>query len=214
MQATDRTPFAELLTDALAFYGQTVSTFALSVWWQACQSFDMEQVRRALTAHAMDPERGNFAPKPADIVRQLQGTHTDRSLVAWGMVLEAMQRVGAYTSVVFDDPAIHAAIEDLGGWPKICREPMDALPHLQRRFCESHRVYTKRPELAYPPLLVGAHEAENRLAGHKVPPAVLIGNPERARRVMQGGSETTRTPMMVDFQGAVSRLAGPSAEAA
>lgn len=214
MQASDRTPFAELLTDALAFYGQTVSTFALGVWWSACQSFDLEQVRQALTAHAMDPERGHFAPKPADIVRQLQGTQTDRSLVAWGMVLESMQRVGAYSSVAFDDAAIHAAIDDLGGWPKICRETMDALPHLQRRFCESYRVYARRPDLAYPPLLIGVHETENRLQGRAAAPAVLIGDPRRARLVMERGSETTRTPMTIDFQGALARLPGPDAEAA
>jgi hypothetical protein len=52
-------------------------------------------------------------PKPADIVRNLQGTASDRSLIAWGKLLEAMRRVGAYRSVAFDDGAIHAAVEDM-----------------------------------------------------------------------------------------------------
>jgi hypothetical protein len=29
-------------------------------------------------------------------------------------------QVGAYQSVVFDDPLIHLVLEDLGGWIKIC----------------------------------------------------------------------------------------------
>ena len=67
----DKPAFVELLTQALGFYGQAVSPFAVSVWWQACQGVELDQVRRALTAHAMDPDRGHFAPKPADVVRQL-----------------------------------------------------------------------------------------------------------------------------------------------
>lgn len=214
MRDSDHEQFSELLADVVGFYGQTVSRFAMGVWWQACQGFDLEQVRAALTAHAMDPERGHFAPKPADLVRQLQGTQTDRALVAWGKVLQAMQRVGAYSSVAFDDPAIHAVVEDLGGWPKLCREPMDALPHVQRRFCEAHRVYSRRPDLSFPAKLVGQHEAENRLQGRSVAPAVLVGNPDRARLVMRRGtSQTSRVPMALDVPGAVARI-GAAREAA
>ena len=79
MRNDQASEFQRLLTDALAFYGKDVSTFALSVWWEACQPFDMEQVRKAMTTHATDPEHGQFAPKPADIVKALQGTKTDRA---------------------------------------------------------------------------------------------------------------------------------------
>ena len=34
-------------------------------------------VGKALTAHATDPDHGQFAPKPADIVRKIQGTQAD-----------------------------------------------------------------------------------------------------------------------------------------
>lgn len=210
MQASDRTRFKDLLTDALAFYRRDLSTFALSVWWQACQPFDFEQVAKALTAHAMDPERGQFAPMPADIVRHLQGTHTDRSLVAWGKVLETIQRVGAYQAVVFDDGAIHAAIEDMGGWVALCRSETNDLPHLQRRFTETYRAYAKRPDLAYPPLLPGACDADNARKGYTVSPPVLIGVPEQARRVLAAGVETGRvaiTPLTAALPG-LKRLEG------
>lgn len=193
MNASDKAAFAQLLTDAMAFYRQDVSTFAVSVWWQACERYEFEQVAKAITSHAMDPERGQFAPKPADIVRQLQGTATDRSLIAWGKVLDAMQRVGAYTSVVFDDGAIHAAIEDMGGWMKLCRSQTDELPFLQRRFCDAHKVYSNRPDLAYPAKLLGEHELNNRMAGQKTAPPVLIGNPDKAKQTLALGSNTGKT---------------------
>lgn len=187
MQQSELEGFQALLTDALAFYRQDVSEFALSVWWGACRPFTLEQVRKAFTAHATDAERGRFPPMPADIVKHLQGTQTDRSLIAWGKVLEAIQRVGAYQSVGFDDPAIHAAVEDLGGWTTICRGTTAELPHLQRRFCEAHRAYTGRGSFAFPAYLIGESEAANRTAGKRVAPPVLIGNPDRAAEVLRLG---------------------------
>lgn len=211
MNASDKVKFGDLLTDVLGFYRRDVSRFALDVWWSACESFDLEQVSKALTAHAMDPDRGQFAPLPADIVRQLQGTQTDRSLVAWGKVYETMQRVGAYTSVVFDDPAIHAVVEDLGGWTTLCRMEVDVLPHTQRRFCEAHRAYSRRPDLPYPPVLLGAHEADNRLAGKATAPPMLIGDPVAAQRVMRAGVESTRVAIQaLDAAPALQRIGAPA----
>lgn len=174
MNANDRQAFGSLLADALGFYGQSVTAFALGVWWQACDRFELGQVAKALTAHAMDAERGHFPPRPADIVRQLHGTQADRSLIAWGKVLDAMQRVGAYRSVAFDDGAIHSAIEDLGGWAKVCRSTHDELPFLQKRFCDSHRAYSARPDMAHPAMLMGEHEASNRSLGKRVAPPMLV----------------------------------------
>lgn len=193
MTDTDREEFAVLLTQALGFWGHTLSPFALSVWWQACQGCDLEQVRRALSAHALDPDRGAFAPKPADIVRVLRGTVADRSLIAWGKVLDAMQRVGAYRSVVFDDGAIHAAVSDMGGWPAICRGNVDDLPFTQKRFCDLHRAYSLRPDAAYPARLIGEHEERNRLTGHEIRPPTLIGDAERARLVAAAGVAGPKT---------------------
>lgn len=187
MKQGEMVGFQALLTDALAFYRQDVSEFALSVWWQACSPFSLEQVNKAFTAHATDAERGRFPPMPADILKHLQGTQTDRSLMAWGKVLEGIQRVGAYQSVGFDDPAIHAAVEDLGGWPTICRVEVKDLPHLQRRFTEAHRAYCGMASFPFPAYLLGDSEAGNRTAGRPTAPPVLIGNPSRAAEVCRLG---------------------------
>jgi hypothetical protein len=187
MRHEDQEAFAALLSQCLAFYGQTVSPFALDVWWQACEGCDLEQVRRALTAHAMDPESGRWPPKPADIVRVLAGTHGDRALIAFGKTLDAIRRVGAYQSVVFDDGIIHAVVEDMGGWPKLCRTKTDDLPFSQKRFCDAYRAYSRSGSVRHPPTLAGEHEAANALHGHRGAPPVLIGDAAKARRVQLAG---------------------------
>lgn len=144
MNQAEKHDFYALVADALGYWKQDVSEFALQVWWNGCQPFEFQDVSRALSQHATDPDKGQFAPKVADIVRILGGTKTDRSLREWGRVHEAMSRIGAYTDVDFQDPATHAAIRDMGGWPKLCRTETDQLSYLQHRFCELYRAYDGR----------------------------------------------------------------------
>jgi hypothetical protein len=187
MNRDDFRRFSAALTAASELYGRPVSEGALSLWWDALNGYDVEQVEQALRATIRDPDGGQFMPKPADLIRRIDGTAVDRSLIAWGKVLEAIRRVGAYSSVVFDDGAIHAAIDDMGGWPKLCRGKVDELPFVQRRFCDTHRTYSARPDLPYPPRLVGEHEAGNALRGHEIAPPAIVGDPERARLVQARG---------------------------
>lgn len=211
MQPHERADFGQLVTDVLAYYRQDASRFVLDLWWNACRSFDFQQVQKAMQRHATDPEHGQFAPKVADLVRILAGTTTDRASLAWGKVLEAMSAVGAYTDVVFDDPAIHAAAEDMGGWPKMCRTETKELGHLQHRFMQSYRAYTERGQFDFPKRLGGdrSPDSEYEKAGLKLPRPALIGNPERAKQVyQQGGSGKTA----ITFQ-SIQSLGGPVAAA-
>lgn len=185
MRNDQASEFQRLLTDALAFYGKDVSTFALSVWWEACQPFDMEQVRKAMTTHATDPEHGQFAPKPADIVKALQGTKTDRALMAWSTVYRAFSEVGAYASPEFGDNATHAAINDMGGWPKLCHISTDELPFTQKRFCDLYRAHNSSG-YQEPVQLIGLHAEANgaKAISNRTEP-VRVGMAARRLQVVQ-----------------------------
>jgi len=195
MNQSDKQAFGKMVTDVLAYYSKDASDFTLNVWWTACQSFEMEEVGKALTAHATDAERGVYAPKVADMVRVLSGTTTDRAMLAWGKVLEALSSVGAYSDVVFDDPAIHAAIEDCGGWVKTCRSDIAELSYLQHRFCQSHKAYTGRGKFEYQRRLMGDRGSDDdfRKIGLKPPKPAVVGNIELARIVYSGGQVGGKT---------------------
>lgn len=211
MLQSERGDFAQLVTDVLAYYRQDASRFVLDLWWNACKPFDFEQIQKAMQRHATDPEHGQFAPKVADLVRILSGTTTDRAALAWGKVLEAMSSVGAYTDVIFDDPAIHAAAEDMGGWPKMCRTELKELGLLQHRFMQSYRAYSDRGQFDFPRRLGGdrSPDSEYEKAGLKLPRPALIGDPERAKMVFQrGGAGKTA----ITFQ-SIQSLGGPIAAA-
>lgn len=208
MTPNEKIDFYGLISDALGYWRQDVSEFALAVWWNGCEKYSFEQVSKALSAHAADPDRGQFAPKLADIVRQLQGTKTDRSLIAWGKVMSAMSGVGAYQDVVFDDAAIHAAIADIGGWPKLCRTDMDDLSFAQHRFSQAHKAYTERGEFDYPKSLMGDRSPDIEFEKHglALPKPALVGDKEKAKEVYQGGGANRVNA--ISFQ-SVDKLALP-----
>lgn len=202
MHPSEHSELARFLSEALSYWRADLSRFSLSVWQQACEPYTLEQVRKAITAHATDPQRGMFAPKVADIVRALQGTHGDRSLLAWGKTLQAMSAVGAWRDVVFDDPVIHAVVHDLGGWVKLCRTPTNELSYLQHRFCQSYQAYATQQDLSYPAVLAGecAPAAEYRRFGLPAPEPIAFGDPQKAQLVLaRGSNEATRLMFPLPF---------------
>lgn len=191
MSPSEYPKFIATLAGVHDFYGKDLSEFATQVWVEAVKGFELQQVSKALSAHLMDPEKGQFMPKPADLVRQLQGTQTDRALVAWGKVAGAMSSVGAYSDVVFDDPLIHLCVTDAGGWPKFCRTPYEEQSYLQHRFCEAYRAYGARgAPTEYPGRLTGAGSGPDDYAkrGLQPPKPALVGDRARALEVLTGGS--------------------------
>ena len=207
MTETDAQPFALLIAGVYAYHRQPCSDALIGMYWRGCQHWDLEQVKRAIDTLTRDPEAGKFPPKLGDLTRALEGTATDRAALAWGKALEAMSSVGAYTDVVFDDPAIHAAIEDLGGWPKVCRTEAKDLGYLQHRFCESHRAYVGRGKFEYPRRLMGdrSPDGEYTEKGLPLPKPALIGDPVKAREVFSGGNVAGKA--RITFAAAESLLA-------
>ena len=179
MKPTDSEAFRSYLSDVLAYYRQDVTDFVLDVWWAGCKRYELADVRRALGAHVQDPQRGMFAPKLADVTRQLGGTVTDRAVLAWSIVLEAAARVGAYRDVDFGDLAVHQAIADLGGWPMLCRTDVSELRHLQHRFGQAYELYALRGTPPHAPqALIGDRAADDvwTAKGLKAPEPVRVAS--------------------------------------
>jgi hypothetical protein len=190
LKHTDRAAFAAMVAGIHVYYGKVADQFTLDLFWRSCERFELEQISKAIQTHTEDPTHGSYCPKVSDMMRILAGTVTDRSALAWGKVFEAMSQVGAYTDVVFDDPAIHAAIEDCGGWSKICRSKNDELSYLQHRFCGSYKAYAGLGTFPYPRLLMGDRASNAEFAKRGLPPpkAAVVGDREVAKWIYLGGT--------------------------
>jgi hypothetical protein len=191
--ADTRKTFAAMLSAVIVgIYGkQAPDVAATRMWFLALQRYELEQIRDALSRHVADPVSGQYPPRPADIVRQIDGSPDTAASLAWSDVCRAMRLVGAYSSVVFSDPAIHAAITDLGGWPALCHTPDDEMPFLARRFEAAYTAHRSSGVGEYPAVLAGIHEQQQRAMGYSehVQPPRLIGDEAACRRVLAGGTD-------------------------
>lgn len=194
----DRFAFAEMLSAVNATLERTeLSAVQIGVYWDALVDYDLPAIREALRRCLRNPDTGQFMPKPADIVRMIEGSTRDRAFAAWAKVERAMRTVGGYQSVVFDDPIAMAVIDRMGGWPRLCETLVDDLPFRSREFEHAYRGIVARNEVPeYPPHLVGRHEIENRRVAGWEPRLVFVGNPEQCRRVLDGGA---RAPEQLTF---------------
>lgn len=214
MRDADRAAFGAMLQAVADLYGRDLSADVVRLYWHALAAYDLAAVRQAFDRHVKSPDSGQFMPKPADLIRALGGTSADAAMQAWARVERAIRTVGGHESVAFDDALIHRCIDDMGGWPKVCTTREDELPFRARDFQTLYRGFVLRREVpAYPTHLIGRFEAQNRAAGQPVAAPLLIGDPVAARRVMEGGGDTTlRLSRAADAAAAVAPRLSVAAE--
>lgn len=190
MQTDDYPKFQEGISGVMGFYGRSVSTFAMDVWWTALKGYDLPAIIDAFNRHLANPDAGQYPPKPADIIRMLQGSSQDSALRAWAKVDQAVRRIGTYCDVVFDDLIIHRVIQDMGGWIGLGSKNEDEWPFVAKEFENRYRGFKTRAEIPdYPTKLIGIASAHNSQKDFPLDPPILIGNESKARQVMAGGSD-------------------------
>lgn len=197
MREQNRSEFSQLIADVYKFYRAECSSFALQIWWGAMTAYDIQAVREALGRHTMNPDTGQFLPKPADVVKMLQGSTQDSALTAWTLLEKSIRQIGPYQSVCFDDLLINRVVSDMGGWTDFGKLKDDELPFRRNEFVTRYRAFkmrSERPE--YPSKLIGIAEFINAPNGKAIAPPVLIGNQQKAAEVFAQGGETM--PVLVN----------------
>ncbi len=207
MHDNDRPAFARLLTDVLSYYGKDISEFVLGVHWDALKRYDIDAVSRAFSVHAQDPDRGQFAPKPADILRLLEGGAGDKSMVAWTKVEKTIRQVGTYVSVSFDDPIIHAVIADMGGWIELGNVSDKEMPFKAKEFQQRYRAYAMRRQTpAHTSRMIGRVEADELKRGLTPALPVLIGDAKKAALVLKHGGDNNAGLGVTRIAGTVDQV--------
>jgi hypothetical protein len=188
----DRQEFKIMFETIWALYSKNITKGVLSVYWGALKRYSIDDIRHALNVHVQNPDSGQFLPKPADLIRVLDGSTQTAALQAWSKAEKGIRSAGPYQSVVFDDPIIHAVIVDMGGWIDLNNMLEDEAPFKAREFEKRYQGYALRPPETYPRMLTGMSQADAERRGYKVRPPVLIGNKEKAKAVFQNGSNDSQ----------------------
>lgn len=192
MNVDDESDFRELLTGYYAFKRQNLSRFVVDVWINAMRPYDFAAVKDAFNRHIVDPDKGQYLAQPADVVKIIEGGTADRALVAWSKVDAAVKHIGGYDSVVFDDPAIHSVIADMGGWIQLCaHSDIEEWPFKAIEFQKRYRVFSAGRSTEFPRVLVGRVEADCSMRGLPAPAPRTMGERAKCIEVWRGGSQDT-----------------------
>ena len=79
----------------------------------ALQEYTLDEVTRAVAEHC---RASRFFPMLADIVIRIEGSVEDRAALAWSLVRKTIRRYGTGRNLRFPHPAIHYALDKMGGW--------------------------------------------------------------------------------------------------
>ena len=182
----DKARFITALTATCELYGRGMSDKAKAFYVRVLEKhITADEAIRAIEAHiAGTGKESTFFPKPADLLRSIEGSPDDLVEQAWQLVRNAVERIGGYQSVVFRDPIINACIQDMGGWVYLCHEVATDTKRFEFAAHEFRRLYrgylqTKQvPNVSYLP---GETEKNNRALGYwddeNTPPPLMLGDP-------------------------------------
>lgn len=117
-------------------------------------------------------------PMPADIRKYCLETREEdldiRVATARNKIKKAMNSIGTYVTVAFDDPIIHLVIRDFGGWIKLGMTDMEEFENLLKwDLPRLYKAYATRKNVDIPLMLEG--KADDKTVKY-------IGNEEKARR--------------------------------
>lgn len=140
------------LAGVYTYYERELSEYIVSVWVEDLDGYEIADIERAFARHRRDPERGQWLPKVADILRQLHGDAGQNAAIAWGKVIECARAGGAGYE---DLPAeSKAALDSIGGLSMLRRADERQTAYLQRQFVAAHRAHVFRS-----PFTAVEHEA-------------------------------------------------------
>ena len=119
----------------------------LNIYFIALCNLSKEELGKAFISMVKNRVYKNF-PQIAEILQYASGTTEneleDRIVIAKRMLKNAIVRCGSYGSVEFEDKSIHAVIDALDGWQKLCSMNSDELEKfLTFEFSKIYKAYAR-----------------------------------------------------------------------
>lgn len=182
----------DLVEGAGRIYRSDLDAQMFEIWLKALCSVNPSEadVQNAFDFYFL---RGKKMPCPADIVEIIIGKDADFATFALTKVKKAIDLVGPYESVAFDDPVIHATLVEIGGWVKACSLTDEAFVWWQKDFLAYYQHFLtmmRRGLMEYPKVLYGINDRENVRIGYERGKITYIGDRAEAIRISTGETST------------------------
>lgn len=166
MTAADRMNFAHAYGVMAEMFNEPVSTTKMEGYFAALSDLPYDDVSRAIRVVMQE---ARFFPRPVELREAVRGNPDQRAEQRWGLVLEAVRRVGYVGHPQFEDPLVLQAIERLwGSWNEMCRTLPSGGPELVGWIKQFRMVYATlatrhQQDLKQPMLPAATREVFHRL---------------------------------------------------
>lgn len=145
METNDRQQFAEALVATGEVYGRKVSSSLAEIYFADLSGYSIDQVLGALTAHRKDATRGQYFPKPADLIHQLERITGHDAEADAALAWETTLKLGSnYRRAEHADPLAEQAVRLIGGWERIGMSTDRDRPFLRKEFIEKYVNQSER----------------------------------------------------------------------
>ena len=158
----------------------------IDAYWSVLEKYEIDQINAAFSFALSSMQ---WFPKPVELINFIEqgpGDIEDIALVEADKVLNAIRDVSAYTSITFDNPVTMAVIDQgWGGWMKVCDMREDEEKWFRKDFVKIYKAYSNQGIKKYGHLIGYFEDANAERWPERVEPPVLIGDPDKALKVLE-----------------------------
>tara|TARA_R110000744_G_scaffold351337_1_gene457161 strand:- start:1456 stop:2055 length:600 start_codon:yes stop_codon:yes gene_type:complete len=179
MDKNDGNKFKELITAINLTYEEDFTESKTLLWWNLFKPYSAIAFERAVYQHISCPDSGQFSPKPANIMKFINGNTKqneqqleDKADIAWLTITGEVKRVGSWGSLKMEDKQALAAVKSLGGWKFICSKTEAELVWLHKEFIATYKNFER---------------TDVNLLPNKLPGRVLLENAKKNGESLEGG---------------------------
>ena len=206
MTDNDRLRFASLMKALGETYeNRPPSKEKIELYFRVLSDLTIEQVDGAIVRLLRERTITSTFPVPGEIRSFLPGVGEDAAILALDKVDKAAQKWGAYHTVCFDDPVIHATISALGGWIHVASAiPEDQWKWFAKDFIKTYKAFASNPRAEIPRVLVGIWEGQDCAINNKPMETIYIGDKQKAIEWSEQVQEEKALSRAVEMADAIS----------
>lgn len=161
-----------------------VSKERAKIYFDFLQDLPLEKIKLAVK-HIIRTKRISTLPTIGEIRGFIVKDIEELALEAWYKTIRAVEEVGIYVSVEFEDRVIHSVIDnEFSGWERFCNLRREDEPWDRKRFLQSYYLFHEKKD--HPKYLPGIHEKENTLKGFNEKKIVFIEEGKEIKK-LEGG---------------------------
>ena len=148
--ALDYSAFCRIMAGLGETYEKKISKGLAEIYWNIFNKYQTHDFSVAVQKHMHNKKSGAWWPKPVDILKFLDAEPEEPNIeeqgeLAWGKVMQALERVGPHQTFKTDDLKLLNAIRTLGGWANLCEKEFDQLTWIKKEFLRVYPLFEKDP---------------------------------------------------------------------